>query len=1181
MPEPQTPQDAIVWYSPTLFVGLGGTGCRIVDQIARLSRPLVRHLAGDSTVDRILPSPYQFLCIDTDGGTLDSLRFVPKPARISLGSSEDRRRQQIEQLAGMMARGGSPAPDEYFERILPKWYLAEMRAMRRPRATTTGAGQVRVESRIDLYLHLADAGSGAKLLQALGRIGKQMRAAPYTRPGAQSVNVFVFTSLAGGTGAGLFLAVPYIVDAMLGRSDFKNGTRRHLVAVLPQLLAVTDPKATRQMKRNAYVALCELEHLQRLRCSFHETAKEAVALIEAFGVPPSARAGKVPFVVLPPRCEPSITEVDTKPYDLIFLAARLPAGVPDDDKLGFIADFGWAMSRGEATESLISIQNAQAINYGDMASSLYGLHTQTYGTFATAIVLVPDEDIAKYCQYRYAAELLDSIAQGELVAVADEELEEAQNQPAVRKGLPEEDYLFARRLERAAQLARQEREARGDKEPTEQELLVDLRYRDNRTLVDEILARAERAVEALQVPAPDTVAHRAERVLQDRDVEKMRVDRVREELDAIIEHFERELISARKTRLTNARDSARQLIRDIDILVDTENVHGLRRRYFFAKLFEAFVERIAGTDQKSAPGAQNRAAISHKFAASLRNTAPFTVYERVFRKRNADFLETRSRFISEATDYLRSRAKGFTSELHAQFLAEVTEALRTRLLSRRAVRVAAEGLGEQLVGRAEEARADGVGPDDSHETNGPGVSNVVPTAVEVPRALVEEGGRSSPLWDRVYARLFDSHWRASVEDDARAVSARAEDDALEATRKGPLTPDDRTALRERVRAVALEVAWSRVAPFTVGQKRVRTVAPSSRKAAGFLIDDALEVELEWARQKEGRPLVPNVDTWFREKTLEKRAGDILSATLLYREDAGHTPVRSAFIHCAGFPFYGPASPVGRVIEDLNGTVCDWAGHSGASAPPTVTVNPAPGGGGRVVYPDPKTIPITSTVYGLTLSEITDVCDALEGDWLENRADRYAPVGALVDECSDAAFEGILPLSMRVAQAIDRARRMNNPRDWIWAVALLVWKEWLSPRHDPGRDPQLDLSYSGVTVSVDSLALVKSNGLDELEEKSGVRKEVERALEEAKAEVIGGDSEVVRRFLEGFDDFLGQWRAYLVHALDVVGAQIDAFAPADPPDSLLDRRQTLREENALVGRVRDEMRRSFSELYLRI
>lgn len=172
-------------FHPTLIIGLGGMGSKIVEGIYR------KFEAGNPT-DRERAN-VAFLCLDTDEDDIEDRRKVMPPENVVKTSSDL-----------------STTIGHYIERIkndtdVLKWFDTwsyELNSM----ALNSGAAQVRMASR----LAMMSAINEGKFAPVDNSIAQLMSTDPARHQG-NDIKIHIISSLAGGTGAGTFLQVAYYV----------------------------------------------------------------------------------------------------------------------------------------------------------------------------------------------------------------------------------------------------------------------------------------------------------------------------------------------------------------------------------------------------------------------------------------------------------------------------------------------------------------------------------------------------------------------------------------------------------------------------------------------------------------------------------------------------------------------------------------------------------------------------------------------------------------------------------------------------------------------------------------------------------------------------------------------------------------------------------------------------------
>ncbi|MBI5532513.1 MAG: hypothetical protein HY898_07350 [Deltaproteobacteria bacterium] len=347
-------------FKPTLFVGLGGNGGKVVNLLAT---KIKRH----PNWDRVQQLTH-FVVIDTNKDDLDKHQSVPADCRF-LVSSFDRRAYIARK------RGRQELPED---RLVTQWVHPdyEFRA-----AQAAGAGQIRVESRLGLYYNLEDdtrAGIRAKLTRILEQA--TARENPWRDNQDKVVRVVLYGSVAGGTGSGGFLPIAYLLYDLI--ADFGWG-RPNVIAVLTLPTAFLDkvkPQLHPDILANGYAGLKELEYLTR-----------------QLGYP----GGKpeIEFHYDPGNRDPSRQQVSQRPFNLVYLVDR-PAQVSIEHYEKAIADASFL----QIFSPLLGAQSGEYDNYDKHQKSLaLGHFSVLYATFGTAILHLPRRDLIRYASLRYVA----------------------------------------------------------------------------------------------------------------------------------------------------------------------------------------------------------------------------------------------------------------------------------------------------------------------------------------------------------------------------------------------------------------------------------------------------------------------------------------------------------------------------------------------------------------------------------------------------------------------------------------------------------------------------------------------------------------------------------------------------------------------------------------------------------
>lgn len=209
--------------APTLFVGVGGTGCKIVKKVADLCAP--------SEKENI-----NFLCLDTNVNDLSD---------VANGKS----RIYWVQTSNTQTVGSYL---DYDEEARKKWFPKN--AVMYDKTVSEGAGQVRAISRLALNSTIK-TGRIRPLYDAIDdlfrKTGKEMK---------QAMRVVIASTSSGGTGSGIILPLSmFIRDYVKEKYPNTSLIVRSLILLPETLDSVIDSQTERDSQaRNAYATIKEL-----------------------------------------------------------------------------------------------------------------------------------------------------------------------------------------------------------------------------------------------------------------------------------------------------------------------------------------------------------------------------------------------------------------------------------------------------------------------------------------------------------------------------------------------------------------------------------------------------------------------------------------------------------------------------------------------------------------------------------------------------------------------------------------------------------------------------------------------------------------------------------------------------------------------------------------------------------
>lgn len=214
--------------APTLIIGIGGQGGRIVEGIAGKAR-----LAHARDVE--------FVAMDTDVNDLDQLH---------------RRNNRISVVQTSYRTTVGEALD-INEEARTKWFPITSGLL--GKSLTEGAGQVRAISRL-AFDHAVENGKMRPLEKAIERL-RALQGDPYE----QSLRIMICGCLSGGTGSGIALPVAmYIRNFLMTRYQDQSSIIRGFF-IEPDCLfgVITDEEERNNQRCNAYAAIREIDAFMR------------------------------------------------------------------------------------------------------------------------------------------------------------------------------------------------------------------------------------------------------------------------------------------------------------------------------------------------------------------------------------------------------------------------------------------------------------------------------------------------------------------------------------------------------------------------------------------------------------------------------------------------------------------------------------------------------------------------------------------------------------------------------------------------------------------------------------------------------------------------------------------------------------------------------------------------------
>ena len=253
--------------APTLLIGLGGTGCKIVERVSKMVTEEQR-------------ANIAFAVFDTDINDLRGIQQRNPFIKIIQTSTK--------QTVGEYLNKDTHARDTWFP----------VNAILNGKTLTEGAGQVRSISRLALETVIR-AGKIEPLHEAIQSLYKVEE-----DKADQALRVVIVSSLAGGTGSGLILPVAMYVRNYLATHFRQSANITRGFFVLPEVFyeVIVGQAERNNLKANAYATLRELDaFLMRGDATLPRKYKNSVRM------------------QFPRVAAEGYEEYDVRPYDFCFL----------------------------------------------------------------------------------------------------------------------------------------------------------------------------------------------------------------------------------------------------------------------------------------------------------------------------------------------------------------------------------------------------------------------------------------------------------------------------------------------------------------------------------------------------------------------------------------------------------------------------------------------------------------------------------------------------------------------------------------------------------------------------------------------------------------------------------------------------------------------------------------------
>lgn len=240
----------VVEVSPTLIVGVGGTGCRVAKMIRKL-------VEADVDVRDRPRVPFKFVGFDTDSRDMSNIKDAESPLHLTIDISG---RTEAIGVDGDRSDAGAS-----FRTWLPRTKTGKLTIDPYHLASGQGAGGKRMMGRYAFKYH------APKHFDAVRRQIDELRnlcinplstweGLEYVS--SNSMEVFVVSSLAGGTGSGAFLDAVAMCHRLVEEAAPGFAKRIHLVLVLPSAFDNVIASVSKPTHRaTAYACLKDLDNL--------------------------------------------------------------------------------------------------------------------------------------------------------------------------------------------------------------------------------------------------------------------------------------------------------------------------------------------------------------------------------------------------------------------------------------------------------------------------------------------------------------------------------------------------------------------------------------------------------------------------------------------------------------------------------------------------------------------------------------------------------------------------------------------------------------------------------------------------------------------------------------------------------------------------------------------------------
>jgi hypothetical protein len=351
---------------PTLFVGLGGCGCRLVSRVAQ-------HLQRRPDYEERYKALVKFALVDTNVHELEGFREI---ADSTFLISDFEKEEYADLASGKLFLEADP----YFTQWVPQNY--RFRA-----GDTAGAGQIRIESRLGVFYQMKHKDFVPKFRKLLEDL--KSHELGHRRLDSQEIRIVLCYSVAGGTGSGCHLPIAYML-----RDQASELGKPRVIGVAVQPAVFEDKTGINRdgTFANAYAALKETEYLMKL------------------GAPESRFYPEdgIPFHYDPSNVSKRI--VRQPPFEFVYIVDKPQSfTVPDPVEAaadGLYLQFFSPLYGYQASDYDNFTQHQRFLVPHDFeAKGIIGF-TTFYGSYGAAVLLVPVDGLVDYCSQAAALALM-------------------------------------------------------------------------------------------------------------------------------------------------------------------------------------------------------------------------------------------------------------------------------------------------------------------------------------------------------------------------------------------------------------------------------------------------------------------------------------------------------------------------------------------------------------------------------------------------------------------------------------------------------------------------------------------------------------------------------------------------------------------------------------------------------